>query len=367
MSYYLLPKNNNLIVVKPKCSVNNGDVINPFISQSLFIYYNEMFDEIHNLFGSKKKISTTQMENIPLNIYEDAIKQINPYEYLFSKVPGSNYSVSKLKPSTNKFYDIFEMCTSLNMLEVFKGRQMNSLHISKTTNDSIECFEMFRESHLDHVDKFESVNDTLIHTIGTNKYDLLYCEITDENLNAYVISFIEIVMLILRNQDDCGMSIIKISHVFYKPIVDLLYLLSSLFEKVYIIKPTTSNVTTFEKYLVCKKFMNDDDVRIKQNQMNYLKLFVLLRGMKNKQIISIVEIEIPHIFKTKLNEINTIMGQQQLEALDTIIYIFNNKNQEKMETIKKINIQKSVNWCEKHKIPCNSFNNKLNLFVQYLE
>ena len=31
--------------------------------------------------------------------------------------------------------------------------------------------------------------------------------------------------------------------------------------------------------------------------------------------------------------------------------------------MKKTNIQKSVNWCEKFKIPCNKFSDKINIFL----
>jgi hypothetical protein len=44
--------------------------------------------------------------------------------------------------------------------------------------------------------------------------------------------------------------------------------------------------------------------------------------------------------------------------------ILKNKNkEEKIEIIKKSNIQKSVAWCEKYKIPCNKFSEKTNIFL----
>ena len=40
------------------------------------------------------------------------------------------------------------------------------------------------------------------------------------------------------------------------------------------------------------------------------------------------------------------------------------KNKEdKLETLKKNNIQKCVQWCEKYKIPCNKFSEKINIFL----
>ena len=65
-----------------------------------------------------------------------------------------------------------------------------------------------------------------------------------------------------------GICIIKIDSIFYKPIVDVLYLLSSCFEKVYIIKPNTNNITTFEKYIVCKYFIVNEN-KSKLYNLNY--------------------------------------------------------------------------------------------------
>ena len=62
------------------------------------------------------------------------------------------------------------------------------------------------------------------------------------------------------------------------------------------------------------------------------------------------------------------MGQQQLEALDQIISILKNKNiDDKIESIKKSNIQKSVSWCDKYKIPCNKFTEKTNIFLPIIK
>jgi hypothetical protein len=66
----------------------------------------------------------------------------------------------------------------------------------------------------------------------------------------------------------------------------------------------------------------------------------------------------------KLDDINIIIGQQQIESLDLLINILKNKNKEdKIEAMKKTNIQKSVAWCEKYKIPCNKFSEKTNIFL----
>jgi hypothetical protein len=170
-------------------------------------------------------------------------------------------------------------------------------------------------------------------------------------------------MIIFKNQCSIGSCIIKINDIFHKPVIDIIYILSSLYEKTYILKPNTSNITTFDKYIICKNFQNNKD-KITNLKFNYYKLLVFLKKLNNKRITSILNYEIPYYFKIKLNDINIIFGQQQLESLDLVINILKNKNKdEKIESIKKTNIQKSVAWCEKYKIPCNKFSEKTNIFL----
>jgi hypothetical protein len=84
----------------------------------------------------------------------------------------------------------------------------------------------------------------------------------------------------------------------------------------------------------------------------------------NLNIASIIEQDIPYYFINKIDDMNNIIGQQQLESITQIINMIKNKNKDdKMEAVKKSNIQKSVNWCEKFKIPCNKFSEKVNIFL----
>jgi hypothetical protein len=160
-----------------------------------------------------------------------------------------------------------------------------------------------------------------------------------------------------------GNIIIKVDNIFYKPVVDMLYILSSLYEKVYITKPNTNNITSFDKYIVCKNFLLGDHFENYLN-LNYYRLIIFIKKLDNRLIKQILNFEIPYYFKIKINDLNIIIGQQQLESLDQIITIYKNKNKEdKIESIKKSNIQKSVSWCEKYKIPCNKFTEKINIFL----
>jgi hypothetical protein len=350
MNYYILPKINNIINVNPIDSSIN--YFKPYISQSLLTYYNEMHSQIQNICEKETHIK-----------FEELIKIVNPYEYIFSKVPGSKFSVSKLKPKTNLFYDFLEVCTLLNIFEVYKLKSIKTLHLSPNSNDSIECFEMIRENFDDEIMCYDTITDETTKLIGDKKFDFLFFESKLDNTNEYIISLIEFLMVVLRNQAYEGTCVIKISDVFHKSIVDIIYILASLYDRAYILKPNTSNITTFDKYLVCKKFKNSDDKNINL-RLNYFRLLVFLKKLENKHIISVLDYEIPYYFTMKLDDMNIISGQQQLESLDMVINILKNKNKEdKIESIKKLNIQKAVLWCEKYKIPCNKFSEKTNIFL----
>ena len=358
MSYYLLPKIYNFLNVNPKDDTNECEI---YSSYSLYNFYNNTKKQIDMLCSKENGQSFTS--------YDELIKIVHPYEYIFFKVPGSKFSVSKLKPQTNVFYDLLEIFVTLNIFDLYINKPIKTLHVSLTCEDSNECLQMVRETYED--DNFLNFNDNneeMYKAITTSKFDFMFFNKPQTDINLYIIKLIEFVMTILRYQANGGTSIIKIDNVFHKPIVDLIYLLSSLFEKVYIIKPNTNNVTTFEKYIVCKNYNVICDTKLELHKSNYYKLQSFIKNLNKKNIVSIIDYEIPCYFVNKIDDINIIIGQQQLESLDQIINIIKNKNkEERVETIKKSNIQKSVSWCEKLKIPYNKFSEKTNIFLPIIK
>ena len=166
------------------------------------------------------------------------------------------------------------------------------------------------------------------------------------------------------NQSTNGVAIIKIDNIFHKPLVEILYILSSVYEKVYIIKPTVSNVITNERYIICKNFIVNLQT-IKLYYSYFLNLNSLLKNLKeDEELESLLRNKIPYYFVNKVEESNIIIGQQQLEFIEQLICLYKNKNKEdKIENIKKLHIQKCIQWCDKFKIPYNKFTDKVNIFL----
>ena len=65
---------------------------------------------------------------------------------------------------------------------------------------------------------------------------------------------------------------------------------------------------------------------------------------------------------TAVQEFNAILGQSQIETISYTLNLINSKNIERLETIKKNNISKSINWCHKYKLPYNRINATSNPF-----
>jgi hypothetical protein len=388
MSYYILPKNINKIDINPKIINSN---INTYISHSLYNYYNKSIDYLQKICDEEGILDINFL-------LDNIIKTINPYEYIYSKVPGSNYSVSKLKPKTNLFYDIFEIFSSLNILENYNNSNIKSIIISKNHSDIDDYLQLTRENYKDDNIFHENIEMCFINNTNIpnkEKFDFIFYEKINGFMNKKnnifnksqdIINLLRILMLIIKYQKTNGFTIIKIDSLFDKSIIDFLYILSSLFDKVLIIKPNTSNIITFEKYIVCKNFIfsaNDskqnflsmnnlnllDNLYLKTE--NFLNMFnPFIESISDYNILQKINIkyliqeDIPCHFINKLDEINIILGQQQLESIDNIINIIKNKNKDdKLELIKKANIQKSINWCEKYKIPYNKFIDKINIFL----
>lgn len=355
MSYYIIPKIHSCIYLDPKCTTS--EPCEPYISMSLFQYYKELSEEIDFFF------KTFHSKILSFNSYKEICEIINPYEYIFSKIPGSKFSVSKLKPDTNLFYDFFEISNTLNIFDTYRNIPIKSLHFTHNNNDITECLKLLRENINDDVSSYEELNDDIITEIANNKFDFLFFESNQENYNSYVTSLIKSLMVIFRNQESGGLCIIKIGKLFYKPLLDVLYILASLYAKVFILKPNTSNITTFDKYIVCKNFQYNEN-KAKNYKYNYYKLLVFLKKIDDKYIESLFDTKIPYYFISKIEDLNINIGQHQIDTLDLIGNILKNKNsEEKIENIKKTNIQKSILWCEKNKIPFNNFYEKTNIFL----
>ena len=160
-------------------------------------------------------------------------------------------------------------------------------------------------------------------------------------------------------QKEGGSYILKIFDIFSKLTLDILFILSNLYEEVYIVKPHTSRLANSEKYIYCNNFLVEDSEKFYEVFINN---FEKLNNYDN--IETILDINFDYYFLNRIEEINAILGQQQLENIINTINVINNRNNfEKLECMKKNNIQKCIVWCEKYDIPFNKIYLSNNIFL----
>jgi len=384
MSYYTLPRKKIEFKIKP--TFNNE--LSPFISNSLFTYVEELQSQLDII--SRQNPFATDISYNELNVLF-LNKMINQYEFIFFKVPDTQISVSKLKPFSNTFYVFMEINSLFNILDLFQSTDIRIMCYGKNSTSIIECINMFRENYNDMSWIQDYINFNNIKQFGVVKseeiecssIDFLYYELQDHDYlhtKNYINGFIFILCNLLYYQAENGITIIKIHDIFYKPIIDILYILSSLYDKVYIIKPNITNVISGERYLVCKHFiLNIQKIGVYNKYIHSLNALLTLDNYEiyenynssenyencesSTVISSLIDEPLPLYLLSKLEEINIIMGHQQIDYIDQLISLVKSKNIDKIEKIKKNNIQKCVQWCEKFKIPHNKFTDKVNIFL----
>ena len=208
-------------------------------------------------------------------------------------------------------------------------------------------------------------------------------------------------------QKQGGHFVLKIFDCFMDHTVDILYILSSMYENVYIIKPNTSRYANSEKYMVCKNFlMANDSVFFPFLRDTFQKMLAPPSTNPPLYITRFLRTPVPIYYIYRLEEYNAIFGQQQIENIyQTMILIENTGNQRfmkcsglfsrsmkkmggstganeetekqwsrehidtidsyddnsnykmmviqhpKVENLIRTNIQKCIQWCMKHNIP----------------
>ena len=119
-----------------------------------------------------------------------------------------------------------------------------------------------------------------------------------------------------------------------------------------------------QRNIICKNFKYEN---IKDLHPKFLGILRFFEGFDfNKYTIySILDIPIQNYYINSINEINAILGHQQIDnILNTIkIITHKDKKQEKLYNLKCQNIQKCINWCIKNNIPYNKSNISSNIFI----
>jgi hypothetical protein len=380
MNYYILPKNNLKIDI---FLLLNSDQVKPFISYSLIYHLNDIYAnllKLEHVNDSDKNILVETMHNTSSNLSLDYINKIvNPFEFIHTNVPGTILSVSKVKPESSLFFDLMEIFQICNITEFLSDiSKINIANFTPNYTSTNYLLNMLREDNEDvtinEIFDFDILCEKYIKNTITEKMDLMIFEFKDEDyidIKQYIKNVLLTFYIIVKYQANNGTCIIKFDNIFYKVIIDVILMLTGIYRKVYLIKPSISKITKGERYIICSEI--DYELLGRTNLFQqleekvkdyFLDEITATARAKSVYIHSFLINEVPYYFLNKIEESNAVIGQQQLESYDQIINIYKNKNKEdKIESLKRSHIQKCIQWCEKNQIPHNKFTDKINIFL----
>lgn len=362
MNYHIIPTNN----FKIKINIQLDNEIKPIISRGLIFFMEDMRNQICNLqeyYGKKNEDVSIEYIN----------QIINPFEFLHSSVPGSTVSVSKVKPESTIFFELMEIFQTFNINDHFSSTQkINICNLTHNHSSTTYLLDMLREINEDNIIsshfKFDDIYNHFVMNKCNQCFDLIICEFSPNDYNhlqKYIDNMILTLIIIFMYQTKNGVCFIKIDNIFYKPIIDIIFILSGIYDKVYLVKPSISNITKSDKYIVCKDFKLSNS-KLADKLISYINDRSKYRYINEPVYIkSIIDNEIPYYILNRIEESNLIIGQQQMESFDQLINIFKSKNRdEKIDNLKKNHIQKCIQWCEKNQLPHNKFTDKINIFLR---
>ena len=307
MSYYLFPKAN-----KCNIQIQNKKNVNNIISPSLTRYLYELKDHI----------GSTPIE------YENLQNEMHAYyKGILANGPDDSY------------YEITEIMYTMRInayLDFYVAKNIQILNLGSNSNAILHSRKNLGRNDINNCDLSIFQFSNLFH-----KMHIIFADYMTD-VRSMLIRLCTILVYQAKN----GVLKWKIGDCYTALMLDIIYFISSFYHKIYFIKPTIMDVSKSEKYLVCKGFC--------PYEMNYIeKIMGLYHTISNfkEPIYRILSNPIPFFFLNKLEEINTIFGQVQLEHIHAILLLIGNKfKQDKIQYTSKINTQKCMEWLSKHKV-----------------
>ena len=332
--------------------IQESDTIpQPVINESLSYYLHDIKHQIH----------------LYEQLWETFKRFTNTYEYIHTMIPIKKYCISRYRPLSRSYFKMIELIHSFG-LGTDQATPMRTFHLAEGPGGFIEALVKYRnrsddsyigmtlqdmnnndynipgwkksqhflqehrnvvtlEHGCDQTGNILSLdNFVYIHEMYGSSMDLITgdggfdfsTDFDHQEINMTKLLFGQIAFALCM-QKNGGCFVLKIFDVFMQHTIDMMALLSSMYEKVYITKPNTSRSANSEKYVVCKGFIPTSSYKF------YPYLFQLFRKMNMttdpvvvpKYIHRIFRPEAPihQYFMSKLEEYIIIIGQTQIENI----------------------------------------------------
>lgn len=315
MSYYLFPKPTLLSnQIKIQIQTKNKNIYS--ISPSLQRYLCELMDQIH--------------------------ENAREYEYIQREIHPYYHGILENGPD-NSYYEVLEIIHTMRInsyLDYYVAKNIQILNLGANSNAILHSRKNMGRNDIHNCDLSIMQFSNLFQ-----KMHIIFADYMSDTRSMLIR-----LCTILVYQTNNGVLIWKIGDCFTPLMLDIIYFISSFYHKTYFIKPTIMDVSKSEKYMVCKGFCPSTSIYETSYMDKIMSLYHTISNSK-EPIYRILSNPIPFFFLNKLEEINMIFGQVQLEQIHAILLLIGHKfKPEKIQYASKINIHKSIEWIGKHKV-----------------
>lgn len=350
------------------------------------------------LYEIKEKIKQFNQE---WDIYKE---YTNPFEYIHTVVPPLKHAISTYRPLSRSYFKMVEIITHFEMMKLCSTSEpCHTFHLAEGPGGFIEAFVNQRKTAapmaytkdkyvgmtlIDDADKmipswkksqtFLKNNPTVSIEYGTDetgnllslhnfigavhKYGSSMHFVTadggfdfSDNFNKQEQKITNLlfaqIAYALCTQKKGGTFVLKVFDCFAEATIDLLYLLSSMYEKVYVTKPQTSRYANSERYIVCMHF------HFEHYSTFYPHILSAFTKMcctpDDRSVQRFFAHPLPMYYLNRLEESNIVIGMNQIENIYATISLMENKASKKsrMEYLIKTHVAKCIHWCAQHNVP----------------
>lgn len=338
----IIPKSKDLAFLSP-CMTQ------PLFKLGYHYYISRTRETLINII--KKIESKKKFYNI-VNNFEPDIQDYNDTIQNLTKI----YFNIKSDSYSEDFYKMWEI---LNIFNIVSNDKINVGIMNTNLSDCDKAVSNYidkilnKESsklNLSNIEiqspqKLDSVFKMIKDVSKSKKYmNLIVANSDNNNYTTYLGEL----LATLNCQDKNGNLVFKMFDAFNMVMVKILYILSSLYEQVYIYKPFTSRPSESEKFIVCKKYKyNPDDKNIRSLVSDIEKIIEMSEGNKFLNDI-FLDIEVPTDFINTIKFINIkLVNIEQIQVNEIIKYIQeNNYFGDKYHTFKNNQVESSKWWIE---------------------
>ena len=398
MLFFILPRSNpylyrNIEVTVTTTDPNDDNGREPFLSHTIA-------QRLHDI---KLQISK--------NVYQWEIyrKYTNPYEFIHTHIPFKKVSVSKYDPLSRSYFKMIEMIYKFDF-NIFSNSAtpIKTFHLAEAPGGFIEAVVSIRKKNSPFAvqsrdvyygmtlqDEFtdetpswtkgayffrenpnvvlENGYDGTGNILSTGNFQYVKTKygssmdfITADGGFDFSKNFDEQEMRILpllygqvayalTLQKKGGCFVLKIFDCFTEATLDILFLLTSMYEQVYICKPFTSRQANSEKYVICKNFLHASNFPLYSHLVGPFST-VVRAHYSDERVVRLFNIAIPISLYQRIEEVNYLLGKEQIANIDETLYIIlhNHRNSATLlNEYVKSNVYKCILWCIKHNIPVN--------------